>query len=139
MSGKTKPPYAAQFRQQIVALYANGRRIADLAKEFGPSKESIAAWVARAGVLPALPDKGAGVRRTHARAVAVAQSTALSSQERTELEQLRRDVRRLQTERDILSNRLRGAPRPCGEKLGAPILMRRSDLSPLAFWRHTTP
>ena len=58
MSGKTKPPYAAEFRQQIVELYANGRRISDLAKEFGPSKESIAAWVARAGVLPALPDRG---------------------------------------------------------------------------------
>ncbi len=28
MGGKTRPPYAAAFRQQIVELYANGRRIA---------------------------------------------------------------------------------------------------------------
>ncbi len=104
MGGKTKPPYAAEFKQQIVELYASGRRIADLAKEFKISEQSIAAaWVARAGALPALPDRGAGVRQTHARARALAQATALGSEKRAELEQLRRDVRRLQTERDILS------------------------------------
>lgn len=103
MGGKTRPAYPAEFRQQIVELYATGRRIADLAKEFGCSEQSISTWVARAGTLAALPDKGAGVRRTHKQARAAAQSGALSAQERAELEQLRKDVRRLQTERDILS------------------------------------
>ena len=43
MGGKTRPPYPAAFRQQIVELYASGRRIADLAKEFGCSEQSIRA------------------------------------------------------------------------------------------------
>ena len=64
MGGKTRPPYPAAFREQIVELYASGRRIADLAKEFGCSEQSISAWVKRAGRLSELPDKGAAVMRT---------------------------------------------------------------------------
>ena len=103
MGGKTRPAYPAAFRQQIVELYATGRGIADLSKEFGCSHASIAVWVKRAGTLARLPDRGAGVVRTHKQARTVAQANALSAQERAELEQLRKDVRRLQTERDILS------------------------------------
>jgi len=103
MGGKTRPAYPAEFRQQIVELYATGRRITDLAKEFGCSQQSIATWVKRAGTLAALPDKGTAVLRTHKQARTVAQASALSAQERAELEQLRKDVRRLQTERDILA------------------------------------
>jgi transposase len=103
MGGKTRPPYPAAFRQQIVELYASGRRIADLAKEFGCSEQSISAWVKRAGRLSELPDKGAAVMRTHKQARAVAEASALSAKERGELEQLRKEVRRLQTERDILA------------------------------------
>ena len=103
MGGKTRPAYPAEYKQQIVERYASGRRIADLAKEFGCSEQSIATWVTRAGTLGALPDKAAGVRRTHKQVRAAAQSGALSAQERGELEQLGKDVRRLQTERDILS------------------------------------
>jgi transposase len=51
MGGKTRPPYPAAFRQQIVELYASGRRIADLAKEFGCSEQSISAWVKRGAAL----------------------------------------------------------------------------------------
>jgi transposase len=89
MGGKTRPPYAPGFRQQIVDLYASGRRIADLAKEFGCSEQSISAWVKRAGRLSELPDKGAAVMRTHKQARAVAEASALSAKERSELEQLR--------------------------------------------------
>jgi len=103
MGGKTRPPYAPAFRQQIVELYASGRRIADLAKEFGCSEQSISAWVKRAGRLSELPDKGAAVMRTHKQARVVAEASALSAKERSELEQLRKEVRRLQTERDILA------------------------------------
>jgi transposase len=103
MGGKTRPAYPVAFRQQIVELYATGRRIADLAKEFGCSEQSISTWVRRAGTLGTLPSKGAGVVRTHKQARTVAQANALSAQERAEFEQLRKDVRRLQTERDILS------------------------------------
>ena len=79
MGGKTRPAYPAEYKQQIVERYASGRRIADLAKEFGCSEQSIATWVTRAGTLGALPDKGTGVRRTHKQVRAAAQSGALSS------------------------------------------------------------
>jgi len=35
MGGKTRPAYPAEFRQQMVELYATGRRIKDLSVEFG--------------------------------------------------------------------------------------------------------
>lgn len=103
MGGKTRPAYPAEFRQQMVELYATGRRITDLAKEFGCSEQSIATWVSRAGPLSSLPDKGAGVRQAHKQVRSAAQGNALSEAERAELERLRKEVRRLQTERDILS------------------------------------
>lgn len=103
MGGKTRPPYAPEFRQQILELYATGHRIVDLAKEFGVSEQSISTWVKRAGRLAELPDRGAAVVRTHRQARAVAQANALNAQERAELERLRKEVRRLQTERDILA------------------------------------
>jgi len=48
MSGKTQPAYAPEFRQQIVELYASGRRPGELAKEFGCSVASVHAWVKKA-------------------------------------------------------------------------------------------
>jgi transposase len=103
MGGKTKPAYAPEFRQQIVELYATGRRLTELSKEFGCSPQSIMTWVKRAGRLAELPDRGSSVIRTHKQARAVSQAGLLSAQEREELERLRKDVRRLQTERDILA------------------------------------
>jgi transposase len=103
MGGKTRPPYAQGFRQQIVELYATGRRIADLAREFGCSEQSISTWVKRAGRLSALPDKGAALVRTHKQARALADASALNAQERAELDRLRKRVRRLETERAILA------------------------------------
>jgi transposase len=103
MGGKTKPPYPAEFRQQILELYAAGRAMGELAKEFGCSQPTIADWVKRAGALGQLPDRGAGVRRAHKQARTLAQANALSEHERAELDRLRKEVRRLQTERDILA------------------------------------
>jgi len=103
MGGKTRPPYAEAFRRQIVELYASGRQIVDLAKEFGCSEQSISKWVKGAGRLAELPDKGATVLRTHKQARAVAQAHWLIADERAELEHLRKELRRVQTERDILA------------------------------------
>jgi transposase len=103
MGGKTKPPYPVQFREQILELYATGRSKAELAKEFGCAQETISNWVKRAARLSALPDRGTPVRRAHRQARELAQDTALSEAERAELEQLRKEVRRLQVERDILA------------------------------------
>jgi transposase len=85
---KTRPPYPAEFRQQMLELVAAGRTPAQLSREFGCSAQTIANWIAAAGIRP--------VGATQAAA-------ALSSAEREELARLRRENRRLQMERDILA------------------------------------
>lgn len=86
--GKTKPPYPEAFKQQIVELAMAGRTPAELSREFGVAAQSITAWVARAAA-----DRGKPVRG----------KDVLSSAEREELARLRRQVRQLQQERDILA------------------------------------
>ena len=47
---KTHPPYAPEFRRQMVELVRAGRDPADLAREFEPSSQAIRNWVAQADV-----------------------------------------------------------------------------------------
>jgi len=121
---KTRPPYPAEFREQIVELARAGRTPAELAREFGCSAQSVTNWIAQAAIDAGKPLPG---------------KDGLSSAERDELARLRRENRRLQMERDILANRLHGAPLPCGIETLAPRLARRLDPRPLAFWRLMTP
>jgi len=121
---KTRPPYPAEFREQIVELARAGRTPAELAREFGCSAQSVTNWIAQAAIDAGKPLPG---------------KDGLSSAERDELARLRRENRRLQMERDILANRLHGAPLPCGIETLAPRLARRLDPRPLAFWRRMTP
>jgi transposase len=86
---KPKPPYPAAFRQQMVELVRAGRGISELAREFGCNASSIHAWVKAAGA----PDAAAST----------AQAKPLSSAERQELVELRRKLKQVQTERDILA------------------------------------
>lgn len=77
--------YTPQFRQQMVELVRAGRQPKQLAKEFGCSYWSIKTWVRQAE-----RDGGHG-------------DGGLSTAEREELGRLRREIRRLKEERDILS------------------------------------
>lgn len=45
---KTHPPYALEFRRQMIDLVRAGRDPADLAREFEPSAQAIRNWVAQA-------------------------------------------------------------------------------------------
>lgn len=85
---KSKPPYPAEFRRQMVELAQAGRAPAELSREFGCSAQTVINWVARAAVDSGKPLPG---------------KDALTTAEREELARLRRQVRQLQTERDILS------------------------------------
>ena len=85
---KTKPPYAEAFKQQIVELAMVGRTPAELSREFAVSAQSITAWVARAAANAGKPPSGKDM---------------LSSAERDEMARLRRRVRQLEQERDILA------------------------------------
>jgi transposase len=69
----------------MVELVRSGRSPEDLAKEFEPSSQAIRNWVRQADV-----DEG---RR----------ADGLTSAERDELGRLRREVKQLKTEREILS------------------------------------
>ena len=86
---RPKPPYAPAFRTQMVELVRSGRTPSDLSKEFGCHTTSILSWVRQAG--------GAGA------ATLPANVAALNAQERQELIELRRKLRQVQMERDILS------------------------------------
>jgi transposase len=85
---KSKPPYPAAFKQQIVELAMAGRTPAELSREFGVSAQSVTAWVAQAAANAGKPVRGKDV---------------LISAEREELARLRRRVRQLEQERDILA------------------------------------
>lgn len=84
----TRPPYAPEFRRQMVELVRAGRDPADLAREFEPSAQAIRNWVAQA-------DRG--------ESRGASKSDVLTLAEREELTRLRREVRQLRLERDILS------------------------------------
>lgn len=82
---RTRTPYSAEFRQQIIELARSGRTPHELAQEFEPCADTIRGWVAQA-------DRDDGRR-----------SDGLTSAEREELTRLRRENKRLRQERDILS------------------------------------
>jgi transposase len=77
--------YAHEFRRQIVELVRAGRTPVELAKEFGPTAQSIRTWVAQA-------DRDAGKR-----------NDGLKTSEREELRELRKENQQLKLEREILS------------------------------------
>ena len=55
---RSKPPYPAEFRQQIVQLVRAGRTPAELAKEFGCSGQAIRNWVAQDAIDQGKPAPG---------------------------------------------------------------------------------
>ena len=77
----TRPPYAPEFRQQMVDLVRAGRDPQDLAREFEPSAQAIRNWVADADCRDG--------RREPKPATA---DTALTATERDELARLRRET-----------------------------------------------
>ncbi len=83
MSSK-RVSYPSEYRQQIVELHRAGRKFSELAREFEPSEQTIRTWVKRADL-----DSG---RR----------ADGLTTAEREELRRLRREVRTLKLEREIL-------------------------------------
>ncbi len=85
---RTRPPYPAEFRQQMIELARAGRTPAELAREFGVTAQTITNWVGA---------DGRDARRSKQ------SGDALTSAEREELHRLRRQLRQVQMERDILA------------------------------------
>ena len=84
MPQRHTPAYPAEFRERLVELVRSGRSPEELSKEFEPSAQSIRNWVAQA-------DLDAGRR-----------SDGLTTEEREELRQLRRENKKLKVEKEIL-------------------------------------
>ena len=82
---KTSKRYTPEFRRQMVELIRAGRKPRELSQEFGPTPWSICLWVKQAD-----RDEGRG-------------DGGLSTEERNELRQLRRENKRLKMEREILA------------------------------------
>ena len=82
---QSRPPYAPEFRQQMIELVRAGRTPEELSREFEPTAQTIHNWVKQA-------DRDAGRRLDGA-----------TSAERAELRRLRRDNKRLRQEREILA------------------------------------
>ncbi len=82
---QTRSFYPPEFRHQIVELVRAGRTPTELAREFEPSHVTIRKWVRQAD-----RDEGRS-------------ANGLSTQEREDLQQLRRENRQLRLEREILA------------------------------------
>lgn len=77
-------PYPPEFRREAVALYrSSGRPLKEIAHDLGVSSESLRIWVKQSAV-----DAG--------------KQPGLSSEEREELRRLRRQLKVLEQEREIL-------------------------------------
>lgn len=87
----SKPPYPAEFREQMVELVRAGRGLKQLSREFGVSANAIRNWIHRADGEPARSMPRGG------------DQTPLSAAERQELVELRRRLKQVQMERDILA------------------------------------
>ena len=81
---KSRPPYPDEFRRRLVERVRSGRTPEGLAEKFEPTAQSIRNWVAQAD-----PDEGM-------------RADGLTTDERDELRRLRREVKTLREEREIL-------------------------------------
>ena len=81
---RNRPPYPPEYRQQLVDLVRGGRTPEDLSREFEPSAQSIWNWVRQT-------ERDDGTR-----------TDGLTSEEKEELRHLRREVRVLREEKEIL-------------------------------------
>jgi transposase len=82
---RKRAPFTPEFRRQMIDLVRSGRSPESLAKEFEPTAQTIRNWVAQTSRDDGSRDDG------------------LKTDERNEINRLRRENRQLKVERDILS------------------------------------
>jgi transposase len=80
-----RQPYPLEFRRQMVELVRAGRTPEELAQEFEPTAKAIRNWIKQSDLEEGRLEE------------------SLTSAEREELRRLRREVRQLREEREILA------------------------------------
>ena len=80
-----RQPYPLEFRRQMVELVRAGRTPEELAQEFEPTAKAIRNWIKQSALEEGRLEE------------------SLTSAEREELRRLRREVRQLREEREILA------------------------------------
>lgn len=81
---RSRPPYPPEFRREAVQMVRSGRSIKDVSESLGMTPQSLRNWVRQEQLDQHERDDG------------------LTTSEREELRELRRKVRRLEQERDLL-------------------------------------
>ena len=81
---KTRPPYSPQLRARLIELVRTGRTPEELGRQFEPSAQTIRNWLRQA-------DRDDGRRQD-----------GLTTEEREDVRRLRREVKALREEREIL-------------------------------------
>ena len=79
-----RTPYPKEFREQILSLYRSGSSVSELADDFEPCAQTIRNWVIQAEIDDGQRQEG------------------LTTDEKEELAQLRKQNRKLRQEREIL-------------------------------------
>ena len=82
---KSRPPYPSEFKVRMVGMVHAGRTPQELSREFEPSAQAIRNWMTQA-------DRDQGLR-----------NDGLKTDEREELHRLRRELRKVKQEREILA------------------------------------
>jgi putative transposase len=117
---RSRPPYPDEFRLDAVRLVrSGGESVPKVAKDLGISDQTLRNWVRQADV-----DQG--------------KAEGLTSEEREELRQLRRDNRRLREEREILRKSrglLRGRDRAEVSELHRFISAEKANHRVSVLWR----
>jgi transposase len=116
--------FSPEFKAETVRLVQGSEKsLGTIARELDLTETALRAWVRQAEV-----DAGRG------------RAGALTTDEREELARLRRDVKRLQMERDILKNGLARPSRAPArrETPGVPTMASREEW-PSTFWCSANP
>jgi len=100
MTQKPRRQFTTEQKAEAVHIVEqSGKPIAQIATEMGLTESALRNWVKQAQIDQAKAPNG-----------------ALTTEERQELAKLRRDVKRLQMERDFLKNGRRDSSRPIGRE-----------------------
>lgn len=126
MAKRKRRAFTNEFKAETVRLIReSGKSIAVVARELGLTESAVRAWVRQAGI-----DAGRGP------------AGALTTEEREELGRLRREIRTVRMERDILKN-CRAPQRPphlLDQKLTGRLCSRAPrEPWPSASWCHREP